>query len=88
MGEKKRSTSRDDELLLKFLSRKVELRLRFHAVLKRREQQGQFHGLMQQLKLQHGHFCTYFRMSVAHFEFELAEMGPDLRRQRNHFRDD
>lgn len=30
---------------------------------------------------------TYFRMSAGQLEFLLAELGPHLRGQRNHFRD-
>lgn len=38
------------------------------------------------MKLYHCRFCTYFRMSLAQFEFLLAELGPHLRRRRNNFR--
>lgn len=40
------------------------------------EQQGEFPGLIQELKLYHESFHTYFRMSVRQFKFLLAELGP------------
>lgn len=44
----------------------------------RTQQQGEYRGLILELKLCHGRFHTYYRMSVGQFE-------PQLRRQRNHF---
>lgn len=48
---------------------------------------GEVHSLIQELKLYHDRFHTYFRMSVRQCELLLAESGPHLRRQRNHCRD-
>lgn len=48
---------------------------------------GEFHGLIQESKLYHSCFRAYFWMSVGQFELLLSELGPDLRRQRNNFRE-
>lgn len=37
-------------------------------VLTIRQQKGDFHGLIQELKLYHAGFHTYFRISVGQFE--------------------
>lgn len=58
-----------------------------YPVLARRQQQGRFHGLIQELKLYHDYFHTYFRMPVGQFDLMLAELGSHLRRQSNHFRE-
>lgn len=57
-----------------------------HLILTRR-QQGDCHGLIEEFKLYHGHFSTYFRVSVQQFELLLVELRPQLRRWRNNFRE-
>lgn len=76
------SISSDGELVLILLNQKREkLRFWVHPVLNRRQLQGEFHGLIQELKLYHGCFRTYLRMSVRHFECLLKELGPHLRKR-------
>lgn len=65
---------------------KEDIKILSSSTSQEKAQQGHFYGLIQEMKLYHCRFCTYFRMSVAQFEFLLAELGPHLRRQRNYFR--
>lgn len=66
-GPKTESTSSDDEQVLMFLSKqRKKLRFWVHPVIRRRQQQGEFRGSIQELKLYHGRFCTYFGMSAEH----------------------
>lgn len=62
-------------------------RFRIHPIPMKRQQQGEFYGLLQKLKLYHECFRTYFRKSMGQFELLLAQLGPQLRSQRNHFRE-
>lgn len=53
----------------------------------RRQQHGELHGLIQELKMYCDcFFCTYFRMSVGQAELLLAYLEEHLRRQNNNFR--
>lgn len=47
-----------------------------------RHQQGEFWGLVLELKLCHDRFDTYFRMSVTQFELLLTELGTEKSFQR------
>lgn len=47
-------------------------RFRIHPIPMKRQQQGEFYGLLQKLKLYHECFCTYFRKSMGQFELLLA----------------
>lgn len=58
-----------------------------HPFLKERGELGEFHCLVQELKLSHSRFRTYFRMSVGQFETLLQQLAPRLRRQGNNFRE-
>lgn len=42
------------------------------SIIKRRQQQEEFGVVIQELKLYHDRFCTYFRMSVGLFELLMA----------------
>ena len=68
------SSSEDDLLLLLLLAKRKKSRRAFwvHPVNRRRREKGEFHGLVQELKLYHGRFRVYFRMSVGQFEFRSA----------------
>eukprot|EP00064_Thunnus_orientalis_P001678 superscaffoldBa00000116_g1681 len=52
-----------------------------------REREGEFHCLIQELKLYHSQFRTYFSMSVGQFESLLGMLAPHLRRQRTNYQD-
>ncbi|KAL2096763.1 hypothetical protein ACEWY4_005970 [Coilia grayii] len=69
------------------LDKKRKRKFWVHPLLERRRPQGEFHQLIQELKLYHDRFRQYFRMSVAEFEALLAVLGPHLRRQHTNYRE-
>ncbi|ROI73783.1 hypothetical protein DPX16_22894 [Anabarilius grahami] len=57
------------------------------SVLMNRDSEGEYANLVQELKLYHGRFRTYFRMSVGQFEELLQTVAPHLTRQTTNFRE-
>ncbi|KAL2099475.1 hypothetical protein ACEWY4_003869 [Coilia grayii] len=82
-------SSSDEDLIMidMLLDKKRKRKFWVHPLLERRRQQGEFHQLIQELKLYHDRFRQYFRMSVAEFEALLAVLGPHLRRQHTNYRE-
>lgn len=79
--KKMKSIWSHDELVLMFPNEKESV----HPKLTRRKQQGEFQGLLQELKLYHGHFLTYLRIILGLLQLFSYRVLP-LRRQWNHFR--
>ena len=80
------SSSDEDLVLIAIANRPKKRRFWVHPLLERREQHGEFHQLIQELKLYHDRFRQYFRMSLAEFEALLAILGPDLMKQHTNYR--
>ncbi|XP_063043748.1 uncharacterized protein LOC134438093 [Engraulis encrasicolus] len=81
------TSSSDDELVLLCLERRKKKRdFWVHPLLQRRQQQGEYHNLVQELKLYAGRFKQYFRMSVSEFEALLLIVAPHLEKQRTNYR--
>lgn len=53
----------------------------------RKETTWRVYRLVQQLKLDHGLFQTYFRMSVGQFEELMVVLTPRFRKQRSNFKE-
>ncbi|KAK0154749.1 Protein ALP1-like [Merluccius polli] len=79
---------------LYLLWRTSQLRLRarrrrrfwVHATLRRRRELGEFHRLLQELRLDDGRFQRYFRLTVGQFEDLLARVGARISRLDNNYR--
>ncbi|XP_059894370.1 uncharacterized protein LOC132447556 [Gadus macrocephalus] len=61
-------------------------RLWVHDILRRRPQLGEFHHLLQELRLDDGRFQRYFRLSRAQFDDLLARVGARISRQDTNYR--
>ena len=48
-----------------------------HDILRRRSQLGEFHHLLQELRLDDGRFQRYFRLTGAMFDDRLARVGSE-----------
>ncbi|XP_056464855.1 uncharacterized protein LOC130404233 [Gadus chalcogrammus] len=57
-----------------------------HDILRRRPQLGEFHHLLQELRLDDGRFQLYFRLSRAQFDDLLARVGARISRQDTNYR--
>ncbi|XP_019221994.1 protein ANTAGONIST OF LIKE HETEROCHROMATIN PROTEIN 1 [Oreochromis niloticus] len=57
-----------------------------HQVLQRREQFGEFHHLLQELRLDDGRFQRYHRLSLGQFEDLLSRVGPRVARLDTNYR--
>ncbi|XP_030216454.1 uncharacterized protein LOC115546823 [Gadus morhua] len=57
-----------------------------HDILRRRLQLGEFHHLLQELRLDDGRFQRYFRLSRAQFDDLLARVGARISRQDTNYR--
>ncbi|XP_073318399.1 uncharacterized protein [Pagrus major] len=66
---------------------KKERRFWIHPLLQARERDGEFHCLVQELKLYNGRFRTYIRMSMGQFETLLGLLAPHLRKQTTNYQD-
>ena len=57
-----------------------------HDILRRRSQLGEFHHLLQELRLDDGRFKRYFRLTGAMFDDLLARVGARTSRQDTNYR--
>uniref|UniRef100_A0A3P8N7S1 DDE Tnp4 domain-containing protein n=1 Tax=Astatotilapia calliptera TaxID=8154 RepID=A0A3P8N7S1_ASTCA len=57
-----------------------------HQVLETREQFGEFHHLLQELRLDDGRFQRYHRLSLGQFEDLLTRVGPRIARLDTNYR--
>ena len=57
-----------------------------HDILRRRSQLGEFHHLLQGLRLDDGRFQTYSQLTGAMFEDLLARLGARIYRQDTKYR--
>ena len=57
-----------------------------HDILRRRSQLGEFHQLLQELRLDDGRFQTYFQLTGAMFDDLLARVGARIYRQDTKYR--
>lgn len=86
------SSSSDEEIIVLLSEERHKKRPRkrrrywIHPILKRREEHGEFHRLIQELKLYHEGFQRYFGMSVSDFENLLQMLAPSLRKEHTHYR--
>lgn len=73
-------------LLLLRRRRKERARLWVHPVNERRQQQGAYHNLVQELALDSERHQRYFRMTPGQMDEILNIIGPDITRQHTNFR--
>jgi hypothetical protein len=80
----------DELLLLLLLHRRLRRRrtVWIHPILRRRhaQQLGEFHRLVQELRLDEQRFFQYFRMTPETFENLLHIVGPHIRKQTTNYR--
>ncbi|XP_074537109.1 uncharacterized protein LOC141798997 [Halichoeres trimaculatus] len=57
-----------------------------HPILRRRLQHGEFHHLVQELRLDDGRFQRYFRLTRAQFDVLLARVGARVSRMDTNYR--
>ena len=57
-----------------------------HDILRRRSQLGEFHHLLQGLRLDDGRFQTYFRLTWAMSDDLLTRVGARISRQDTNYR--
>ena len=57
-----------------------------HDILRRRSKLGEFHQLLQELRLDDGRFQTYFQLTGAMFDDLLARVGARIYRQDTKYR--
>ena len=57
-----------------------------HDILRRRSQLGEFHHLLQELRLDDGRFQTYFQLTGAMFDDLLTRVGARIYRQDTKYR--
>ena len=57
-----------------------------HDILRRRTQLGEYHHLLQELRLDDGRFQRYFRLTVTQFEDLLARIGARISRLDTNYR--
>ena len=76
----------DDELLLLIVSGKKK-RQWVHPTNEMRSELGEFHRLVQELKLDKERFHCYFRMSQEQYGHLVDVVGPKLYRQTTNFRE-
>ena len=75
-------------LLWKYQKRRNAKRRRFwvHNTIRKRTQLGEFHRLLQELRLDDGRFQRYFRMNVSQFDDLLARIGARISRLDTNYR--
>ncbi len=56
-----------------------------HLILRRRPEHGEFYHLIQELRLYHGRFRQYFRLTVEQFEALLGMLVPYIHRQYTNY---
>jgi hypothetical protein len=57
-----------------------------HDILRRHSQLGEFHHLLQELRLDDGQFQRYFQLTGAMFDVLLARVGSRISRQDTNYR--
>ena len=57
-----------------------------HEIMRRRSELGEFHHLLQELRLDDGRFKRYFRLTGAMFDDLLARVGARISRQDTNYR--
>ncbi|NP_001129460.1 uncharacterized protein LOC100191015 [Danio rerio] len=57
-----------------------------HEILQARHQLGEFHRLVQELRLDDGRFQRYFRLDREQFDSLLSKVGPQIARQDTNYR--
>ena len=57
-----------------------------HDILRTRTQLGEYHHLLQELRLDDGRFQRYFRLTLAQFEDLLARVGARISRMDTNYR--
>ena len=57
-----------------------------HEIMRRRSELGEFHHLLQELRLDDGRFKRYLRLTVAMFDDLLARVGAMISRQDTNYR--
>lgn len=74
-------------LLLRRRRRRRNRRFWIHPILERRQQLGEYHRLVQELKLDEDRFFQYFRMSKEVFQILLCKVGPVIAKRSTNYRD-
>ena len=71
---------------LVFIARKKKkTRLWVHPINKARRRLGEYHRLVQELRLDNERFYRYFRMSSEKFDLLLSKVGPKIQRKGSNF---
>ncbi len=52
-----------------------------HPLLQKRKNHGEFHQLIQELRLDYGRFNAYFRVDKDQFDYILRKVGPSIGKQ-------
>ena len=73
-------------LMLELEDEKKCKRMWVHPINQKREEFGEFHHLIQELKLYPPRFYTYFRMDLEHFMYLLHELEPHITAKICNFR--
>ena len=79
----------EEELLLLLLVHRRLRRTRtkwIHEILRKRQRLGEFHRLVQELRLDEPRFNQYFRMTPRTFDNLLHIVGPYIRKQTTNYR--
>ncbi|KAK0138530.1 Protein ALP1-like [Merluccius polli] len=66
--------------------RRRRRRIWVHEILQGRLQHGEFHRLVQELRLDEGRFQRYFRLDMEQFDSLLSKIGPLITRQHTNYR--
>ncbi len=56
-----------------------------HDILQARQQLGEYHRLVQELRLDDGRFQRYFRLDREQFDNLLSKVGPRIARQDTNY---
>ncbi|XP_042273182.1 uncharacterized protein LOC121900727 [Thunnus maccoyii] len=83
------SSSEDDFVVLSLLERERKRKRKYwvHPILRRCQEQGEFHLLIKELRNSPDRFQVYFRMSVVQFDTLLAILEPHIKKKTTNFRD-
>ncbi|KAK0152031.1 hypothetical protein N1851_006602 [Merluccius polli] len=65
-----------------YLRRRRRRRIWVHEILQGRLQHGEFHRLVQELRLDEGRFQRYFRLDREQFDSLVSKIGPLITRQQ------
>ncbi len=61
-------------------------RVWIHEIIRKKQELGEFHRLVQELRLDQQRFLQYFRMSPEAFDNLLHIVGPHIRKQTTNYR--